>query len=59
VLIAGRAVGSRTRHRVVQLEAPSIRAASSSDRGEDRKNARIQNVPNDTDRAISGRMSAQ
>ena len=35
----------------IQLEAPSSRAASTSERGTERKNARIQNVPNATDSA--------
>ena len=59
VRIAGRPNGTSTRQSVVQLDAPSIRAASSSDRGADRKNARIQNVPNATDSATCGRISAQ
>ena len=36
-----------------------MRAASISDRGDERKNARIQNVPNETDCPICGRISAQ
>ena len=36
-----------------------MRAASISDRGEERKKARIQNVPNETDCPICGRISAQ
>ena len=46
VSTAGRPSGSTTRHSVCQLEAPSSRAASTSERGTERKNARIQNVPN-------------
>ena len=42
-----------------QLEAPSIRAASISERGTERKNARIQNVPKATEVPICGRISAQ
>ena len=49
VSTAGRPSGRTTRHSVDQLDAPSSRAASTSDRGTDRKNARIQNVPNATD----------
>ena len=58
-MIAGRACGSSTRRSTPKLDAPSIRAASISDRGEERKNARIQNVPNETDCPIWGRISAQ
>ena len=36
-----------------------MRAASISDRGDERKNARIQNVPNATDWPTCGRISAQ
>ena len=42
-----------------KLEAPSIRAASVRERGVERKNARIQKVPNATDWPIWGRISAQ
>jgi len=35
--VIGRASGSRTRHRVNQDDAPSIRAASTSERGTERK----------------------
>ena len=59
VSTAGRASGSRTRQSVNQLDAPSIRAASTSERGTVRKNARIQNVPNATEVPIWGRISAQ
>ena len=59
VRIAGRPNGTSTRHSVVQLEAPSMRAASTSERGVERKNARIQNVPNATESPICGRISAQ
>jgi len=41
------------------VPAPSIRAASVSPRGDDRKKARIQNVPNATDWPTCGRISAQ
>ena len=51
VRIAGRPNGTSTRHSVVQLDAPSMRAASISERGVDRKNARIQNVPKATESA--------
>ena len=46
-----RRAGTTTRHSVCQREAPSIRAASTSERGTERKNARIQNVPNAIDDA--------
>ena len=59
VRIAGRPNGTSTRQSVVQLEAPSIRAASSSERGVARKKARIQKVPNATESATCGRISAQ
>ena len=36
-----------------------MRAASISERGDERKKARIQNVPNETDCPICGRISAQ
>jgi hypothetical protein len=45
VVIAGRACGSSTRHSTPKLEAPSMRAASISERGDQRKKARIKNVP--------------
>ena len=59
VSTAGIACGSSTRQSTPKLEAPSIRAASISERGVERKNARIQNVPNATDCPICGRISAQ
>jgi len=43
---------------VLQLEEPSRRAASTSERGTERKNARIQNTPNGIDSPIWGRISA-
>ena len=42
VSTAGRASGSSTRHSVNHDDAPSIRAASTSDRGTVRKYVRIQ-----------------
>ena len=59
VSTAGRPSGSTTRHSVVQLDEPSSRAASTSERGTERKKARIQNVPNATDAPTCGRISAQ
>jgi hypothetical protein len=59
VRIAGLPNGTSTRQSVVQLDAPSIRAASISEAGAARKKARIQNVPNATESATCGRMSAQ
>ena len=59
VSTAGRASGSSTRQSVNHDDAPSSRAASTSDRGTPRKYARIQNVPNATDVAICGRISPQ
>jgi len=58
-VIAGRACGSRTRQSTPKLVAPSMRAASISERGDQRKKARIQYVPNETDCPICGRISAQ
>ena len=45
VSVAGFAAGRSTRRRMRNSEVPSIRAASSSERGTARKNARIQNTP--------------
>ena len=59
VTMAGRASGTRTLHRMRRVEAPSSRAASTSERLLVRKYARIQNVPNATDCAICGRTTAQ
>ena len=59
VVIAGQACGSSTRHSVTKLDAPSSRDASTSELGVERKNARIQNVPNGTESPICGRISAQ
>ena len=58
VVIAGHACGSSTRHSVTKLDAPSSREASTSELGVERKNARIQNVPNGTESPIWGRISA-
>ena len=58
VVIAGHACGSSTRHSVTKLDAPSSRDASTSELGVERKNARIQNVPNGTESPICGRISA-
>ena len=58
VSTAGRPSGSTTRHSVLQLEEPSSRAASTSERGTERKNARIQNVPNATETPTWGKISA-
>ena len=58
VSTAGRPTGSTTRHSVLQLEEPSSRAASTSERGTERKNARIQNVPNATETPTWGKISA-
>jgi hypothetical protein len=44
---------------VNQLDAPSSRAASTSEGGTVRKYARIQNVPNATEVPSWGRISAQ
>ena len=41
------------------IVAVSVVAASTSDRGTERKNARIQNVPNATETPTCGRISAQ
>ena len=59
VSTAGIACGSSTRQSTPKLVAPSMRAASISERGTDRKKARIQNVPKATDCPIWGRISAQ
>ena len=59
VSTAGRAWGSSTRTSTPKLDAPSIRAASTSAGGVERKKARIQNVPNATDWPICGRISDQ
>ena len=59
VVIAGHACGSSTRQSVTKLDAPSSREASTSALGDERKKARIQNVPNGTERPIWGRISAQ
>src|SRR6185312_13598778 len=59
VSTAGRASGMITRHNVLQLDDPSSRAASTNERGTERKKARIQNVPNATDTPDWGRISAQ
>jgi hypothetical protein len=59
VRIAGRANGTITLHRICQLLAPSIRAASSKDPGAERKAARIQNTPNASSPEVSRRISAQ
>jgi hypothetical protein len=56
---AGFACGNSTRQSVVQLLAPSTFAASTSAEGTLVKNDRSQNVPNDTERAICGRIRAQ
>ena len=58
VTTAGRAGGSSTRHSVLHADEPSIRAASTSERGTERKNARIQNVPNASETPTCGRISA-
>ena len=59
VEIAGRPIGTSTRHSVVQLFAPSIRAASITARALPRKYVRIQNTPNASDWAVCGRINAQ
>ena len=59
VRIAGRPIGTRTRQRIRHEEAPSTRAASASSGGTDRKKARIQNVPNEIESAVWGRISPQ
>ena len=59
VRIAGRPYGTSTRSRTPRLEAPSIRAASMSERGAERKNARIQNVPKAIESAVLGRITPQ
>ena len=59
VSTAGNACGSSTRQSTPKLVAPSMRAASISERGVERKNARIQKVPKATDWPICGRISAQ
>jgi hypothetical protein len=59
VRIAGRANGTRIRQSVRQLDAPSIRAASSIDRGADKNAARIQKMPKASSPEVSRRISAQ
>ena len=55
VMIAGHAMRERARATdVTKLDAPSSRDASTSEAGDERKNARIQNVPNGTDSADLG-----
>ena len=56
VSTAGFPVGSATRTRVWNDDAPSTSAASSIGLGTERKNARIQNVPKQTLSAICGRI---
>src|SRR5215471_16098271 len=56
---AGRLIGSRTRTRVFQLEAPSMAAASRSAGGVVRKKARIKNTPKDRMPALCGKISDQ
>src|SRR5579875_217457 len=46
VRIAGLPIGTRIRHRMRRLEAPSRRADSMRDGGTEAKKARIQNTPN-------------
>ena len=59
VTMAGRPIGTSTRHRIRQEVAPSTRAASDSSGGSERKKARIQNTPNEIDRPVWGRIRPQ
>ncbi len=58
VRMAGQADGTSTPTSVRKCPAPSTRAASVTERGVERKNPRIQNVPSVTETPIWGRIRA-
>src|SRR5690242_11541522 len=59
VSTAGHPNGSSTRQSVWNVDAPSMRDASIRERGTERKNARIQKMPNGSEKPICGRIRLQ